>query len=560
MRFLMRLSLMRLSLSSRSAAFFLLIFAVVLAPVPAPAQIAAPHVRVAQGELEGAPTGMGPFVFKGIPYAAPPVGDLRWRDPQPPAAWSGVRDATKFGSACMQPVSAMRIPRSAMSENCLFLNVWTLSVHPAQPAPVMVFIHGGAFTMGAGSQEVFDGTNLAMRNAVIVTINYRLGVFGFLAHPELSAESAHHTSGNYGLLDQMAALKWVRDNIAAFGGDPRNITVFGESAGASSIGYLLVSPLAKGLFDKAILESPSMVFTPDPELRRDYRGITNMEAVGAAVAPHIAELRAMSSDAVMERASEASQKLLGPGGSGHTRLRIETTLDDPTVVQEPWAPFADGYVVPEQDAKLYLDGRYAHIPVMVGTNANEGYLFLRHYHPANADSFTAWVQQAYAPCGRKMLTLYAPPASATAEQVRAAADKFITDSIILYGAFSVARSTHGFLYRFSRVSPLGEHLGWGAFHSAELPYVFGHTHDAPERYSEVDRKLSDEMMTMWLHFARTGDPRLMMSSDWTRIGSNGEVPYMDFGDTLAVKDLPDTSMQPFAELWPPSGKSPSCGK
>ncbi len=197
---------MRSSFSTRLTAFFFLLFA----PVLVPAQIAAPHVRVAQGELEGAATGMGPFVFKGIPYAAPPVGDLRWKDPQPPAAWSGVRDAAKFGSACMQPQSAMHIARWEMSEDCLYLNVWTLSLHPAQPAPVMVFIHGGAFMMGAGSQEVFDGTNLAMRNAVIVTINYRLGVFGFMAHPALSAESAHHTSGNYGLLDQMAALTWVR--------------------------------------------------------------------------------------------------------------------------------------------------------------------------------------------------------------------------------------------------------------------------------------------------------------------------------------------------------------
>lgn len=547
---------MRLPFSARLTAFFFLLFA----PVLVLAQIAPPHVRVAQGELEGTATGMGPFVFKGIPYAAPPVGDLRWKDPQPPAAWSGVRDATKFGSACMQPQSLMHIARSEMSEDCLYLNVWTLSLHPTQPAPVMVFIHGGAFMMGAGSQEVFDGTNLAIRNAVIVTINYRLGVFGFMAHPELSAESTHHTSGNYGLLDQIAALKWVRENIASFGGDARNITVFGESAGASSIGYLLVSPLAKGLFDKAILESPSMVFTPDPELRRDYRGITNMEAVGAAVAPHLAELRALPSDAIMERATAASQKLLGPGGSGHTRLRIETTLDDPSTVQEPWAPFADGYVVPEQNAKLYVDGHYAHIPVIVGSNANEGYLFLRHYHPTNADSFNTWTNQAYAPCGKAVLAQYAPATPASGEQARAAADKLLTDSVILYGAFSVARATHGFLYRFTRVSPFAQGLGWGAFHSSELAYVFGHTHDAPERYTEVDRKLSDQMMTMWLHFARTGDPRLMMSSEWTRIGSNGEVPYMDFGDTLTVKDLPDTSLQVFAELWPPSGKAPTCGK
>ena len=538
-----------------------LVFSALFAVVCLDAQIAPLHVKVAQGELEGDATGMGPFVFKGIPYATPPVGDLRWNPPKPAAAWTGVRSATKFGPACMQPESRVTgISRAEMSEDCLYLNVWTPAVSPAQAAPVMVWIHGGSFMSGAGSQPTYDGTRLAMRGVVVVTINYRMGVFGYMAHPELTAESANHTSGNYALLDQIAALRWVRDNIAAFGGDARNVTVFGESAGASSIAYLMVSPLAKGLFDKAILESPGLLFAPEPELKRDYRGITNMEAVGLAVGPHVAELRAMSADALMEQSFEASKKLFGPGGGGRTRMRAATPLDDPHAVHLAWTPFADGYIVPDQLARLYAEGRFMHIPVLAGTNANEGNLFLTHYHPTNTDSFHAWVEEAFAPCGNAVVAQYAPQSPATSEQIHAAADRVLTDSLFLYGTFSVARATHGYLYRFTRVSPRAEKLSLGAYHASEIPYVFGHTLNAPDDYTEVDRKLSDQMMTMWLHFARTGDPRLMMSSGWTRIGSNGEVPYMEFGEAITAKDFPDTTVQIFSQLWPPSGKAPTCGK
>jgi len=538
-----------------------LVLSALFAVVCLDAQIAPLHVKVAQGELEGDATGMGPFVFKGIPYATPPVGDLRWNPPKPAAAWTGVRSATKFGPACMQPESrVMGISRAEMSEDCLYLNVWTPAVSPAQAAPVMVWIHGGSFMSGAGSQPTYDGTRLAMRGVVVVTINYRMGVFGYMAHPELTAESANHTSGNYALLDQIAALRWVRDNIAAFGGDARNVTVFGESAGASSIAYLMVSPLAKGLFDKAILESPGLLFAPEPELKRDYRGITNMEAVGLAVGPHVAELRAMSADALMEQSFEASKKLFGPGGGGRTRMRAATPLDDPHAVHLAWTPFADGYIVPDQLARLYAEGRFMHIPVLAGTNANEGNLFLTHYHPTNTDGFHAWIEEAFAPCGNAVVAQYAPQSPATSEQIHAAADRVLTDSLFLYGTFSVARATHGYLYRFTRVSPRAEKLSLGAYHASEIPYVFGHTLNAPDDYTEVDRKLSDQMMTMWLHFARTGDPRLMMSSGWTRIGSNGEVPYMEFGEAITAKDFPDTTVQIFSQLWPPSGKAPTCGK
>jgi para-nitrobenzyl esterase len=521
----------------------LLCLLLALLPSSLPAQPAPPIVHIAQGELIGGVTTMGPYVFKGLPYAAPPIGPLRWRSPQPPLSWKSVRDATTFGPACMQPYLG-HITASVMSEDCLYLNIWTPNIHPATPAPVMVFIPGGAFVGGSASQPIFDGTNLAMRGAVIVTINYRLGVFGFFAHPDLTAASPHHSSGNYALLDQIAALRWVRQNIAAFGGDSHNVTVFGESAGASCIGYLMVSPLARGLFDKAILESPDILFTAAPELRKDFEGLTSMETIGLSVAPHISDLKGLNDLELMQLANSASKKLLSPGSTGRSRLRPQTSLNNPRSVQVPWAPIVDGYVIPDQPAKLYAEKRFMHIPTMAGTNADEGSLFLLRYHPDNLSSFTTWVQRNFAPCARTVLAYYGPSSLA---QAHAAANRLITDAIFLHSTFLFARDTHGFLYRFSHVSPRGAALGLGAFHSSELPYVFGKTHNPFIDYKPLDHRISDQMMTMWIHFARTGDPSLMNSSGWTRIGSNGEIDYMDFGTTPTVKPWPDSSLITFSD-------------
>jgi para-nitrobenzyl esterase len=425
----------------------------------------------------------------------------------------------------------------------------------------MVYIHGGGFVLGSASGSPLNGIGLATRGAVVVTINYRLGVFGFLAHPDLTRESPHHTSGNYGLMDQLAALRWVRENIGAFGGDPRNIIVFGESAGATSIGYLLVSPLAAGTphtppaFDKAILESPSDLFTPDPELHTTYRGLTSMEEVGSAIAPTITELRRLPADEVLTRASSTANMLFGPGGAGHARIRPEGHTQNPSTIDTPWWPFVDGYVVPDQHDRLFSENRGLRIPLMIGTNSDEGITFVKSLPAKNAQEWTSYIEQTFAPCGKQLAALY--PASA-AEETHAAANHLVTDALFLYGAFETARAEHAFLYRFSRVSAANSHEKLGVPHSAEIPYVFGITRNEPDKYDSADHRLSDKMMTAWLHFARTGDPRLMESSDWTRIGSNGETPYMDFGDTMTVRDLPDTTFRVFEQLWPPSGKASSC--
>ncbi|MBB6142274.1 para-nitrobenzyl esterase [Silvibacterium bohemicum] len=547
---------------------YLLAAASLLTPAIAAAQDEAPGeaktvVRVAQGDLAGIPA--QPYspilVFKAIPYAAPPTGDLRWREPQPPASWNGVRDATHYGAVCTQVDGSIHFPHSTMSEDCLTLNLWTPSLKPVAPAPVMVYIHGGGFVVGSASDSPLNGNALATRGAVVVSINYRLGVFGFLAHPDLTRESPHHASGNYGLMDQIAALRWVRQNIAAFGGDARNITVFGESAGATSIGYLLVSPLAAGngntppAFDKAILESPSDLFTPDSELHAPYRGLTNMEAVGTAIAPTIAELRQLPAGEVMARATAATNKLFGPSGSGHARLRPEGHTQNPTVVDTPWWAFVDGYVVPDQHARLFTENRGLRIPVLVGTNTDEGTSFVNSLPAKTAQQWQEYVTQTFSPCGKQLLDLYSAPVP---EKIHAASDHLVTDALFLYGAFETARAEHAFLYRFTRIGPESAKANTGAFHTAELDYVFGLTHAHPERYDSTDHRLSDKMMTAWLHFARTGDPRLMESTEWTRIGSNGETPYMEFGDTVTVKDLPDTTFRVFEQLWPPSGKASSC--
>src|SRR5437870_1273306 len=330
--------------------------AVVLAGVGAARFAAPPRVTVDTGTLEGLDTA-GVLVFRGIPYAAPPVGNLRWRPPQPAAHWSGVRDASKLGHNCIQhqPYDDIDPFAAGVSEDCLYLNVWTKSLPlPASrvPLPVLVWIHGGGFWAGFGGEERHNGGPLARKGAVVVTLNYRLGPFGFLAHPAFASESPQHAAGNYGLLDQIAALKWVQRNIARFGGDPARVTIFGESAGGMSVGSLIASPLAKGLFQRAILESGTGVsigITPRDTARAIAFHFAESLGVYGAAADAVRHLRALSPDTLLAVTSR-----LGPPGSPR------------------FFPVVDGWVLPHPVDSTLLNGPANIVPVIVGSNRDEG--------------------------------------------------------------------------------------------------------------------------------------------------------------------------------------------
>lgn len=475
----------------------------------APAQD--PIVNAPAGSLQGRSEGTL-RVFKGIPYAAPPVRALRWRPPSPTAPWTGVRSAAEFGPVCIQPRSALasiytRDP-GPMSEDCLTLNIWTPA--DAHGAPVFVWIHGGALWGGASSDPVYDGARMAARGVVVVTINYRLGVLGWLAHPGLSAESPQRISGNYGLLDQIAALHWVKANIGAFGGDAANVTIAGESAGGLSVMYLMASPQAQGLFQKAIAESAYMVSTQ--ELKHARYGSPSAEDIGSRLAaalqaPNIAALRAMDAEALTAAA---------PGGG--------------------FQPFGaiDGYVLPKQIVEAFDRGEQAHVPLLAGFNSGEirSLKILAPPVPASASVYEKEIRDRYGDLAEEFLRQY--PATAMRESIWA------TTRDALYGwtAERLARKQAeigqpSYLYFFDHGYPFEDDAGLHGFHASELPYVFGTSDRTPALWPKIpstpqETALSDAMIGYWTSFARTGTPRAAGAPDWPAFGS--DTAYMDFTD------------------------------
>jgi len=428
-------------------------------------------VHTTAGAVSGAETGGGIVAFKGIPYAAPPVGRLRWRPPQPPVPWSGTRDASHFGDDCMQTPYVIPTGQKA-SEDCLTVSLWTTSNYRKTPRTVMVFIYGGAFIGGSAAYPLYDGARLAREGVVVVGFNYRVGIFGFLAHPQLSAESSQHASGNYGLLDQVAALQWVKANIAAFGGDPGRITVFGESAGAVSIAVLMTSPLTKGLFEQAILQSPTL-----PPLA----SLSAAEKAGAAVGPQIAALRQLSAAELLTHNDNFFPRSNEHGVS---------LTDFP-------APIVDGYLLPEQPRAVFEKGSLSAVPLIVGVNADEGRMF-------------------------------------AGEGATAATSAAVGDATFVESARWIARgaSQHQpktFAYVFTR-SVSGGPLP--PTHSEELPFIFGSLeqpsfvkHAAP---AADDLRLSDLMMRTWARFATTGDPNGPGLPQWPAYARTTD-PYLEFG-------------------------------
>ena len=467
------------------------------------------RVKTDKGVVEGKISSDGKVrAFLGIPFAAPPVGPLRWKAPQPAVKWHGARDATSFGARCMQSTifSDMIFRDPGPSEDCLTLNVWTPAKKKNAKLPVMVWIFGGGFVAGGTSEARQDGTNLAHKGVIVVSMNYRLGIFGFFAHPELAAESPQHASGNYGLMDQTAAMQWVRRNIAAFGGDPENVTIFGESAGSISVSAQMASPLAQGLFVHAIGESGGALtglYRTSPALRVSEQQAEDF-AQAAFGTTSIASLRALSAEQLLK--ADASRPAHGPR----------------------FVPNIDGYFLPESVSAIYAAGKQAHVPLLAGWNKDEGSgtVLFAPRKPTVA-SLKERAEKEFGAQAPAFLKAYA--ASNDAEALRVAED-YAGDRFIAYATWQwiEAQVKTGdaavYRYRFDRGSPgdPNHSAEMGAFHSDDIEYVFGNLDSRKgAAWRPEDYKISEMMQTYWTNFAKTGDPNEANLPQWPTYNSAG---------------------------------------
>lgn len=510
--------------TSQANAKRLLLGASLLLTAPSVAVAAQPNggpvVDVAQGKLKGI-TQQGLNIFKGIAFAAPPVNELRWKAPEPPSPWQGIRDASRFGDACVQPSSP---PPSiyfqdigATSEDCLTLNVW--APQKVANAPVLVWIHGGALWAGSSKEPFYDGSKIAKEGTVVVSINYRLGALGYLAHPALTAE-AGGTSGNYGLLDQMAALRWVRDNIAQFGGDPNNVTIAGESAGALSVMYLMASPPARSLFHKAILQSAYMISTP--ALSKSVHGEHAAQDIGSyimtAVGAHnLKQLRAMNGQQLTDSAAKAG---FIPSG----------TVDGQTLVR--------------QLVDTFEWGEQAPVPVLAGFNSGEirSLTVLAPPAPADASTYEKTIKDRYFDLASNFLQLY--PSSDMKESILANT----RDALYGWTAIRLVRSQTSlrqpaYLYYFDHAYPAATDAGLHAFHAAEIPYVFNTFEGAPSRWPKnpdtpAERSFAASMTAYWASFARSGTPRAPNAPAWPAYGDDAAFMHFEQKPQVSRNLLP----------------------
>lgn len=481
-------------------------------------------VRISAGLIQGESLPGGVRAFRGIPFAQPPVGELRWRPPQPVRGWAGVKQCVAFGPACVQVVipGVAFAEREAACEDCLYLNVWTPAQGDDAALPVMVWLHGGGYLAGAASDDFYDGQDLARKNVVVVTCNYRLGPFGFLAHPMLSRESPQGISGNYGLMDQIAVLEWVRDNIRAFGGDSERVTVFGESAGGRSIALLMVSPQANGLFHRAVMQS-STIYRPIQHLREVWYGRPAMESVGEFVAQAagcsgaadpLAALRACTAEELLSASSPSLPGFVPGFASG-----------------VPYEPIVDGWLVPDDPSDLFDAGKQHKMPLIAGANADEGTLFIQGVDVGNPERVRRLICAAFPEHAEEVLRLY--PFS-TPQDAYQALNQISGDASSLSPMRSVVRSMErageeSWFYRFSHVRSDMFGRRFGAYHGSEIRFVFNNLDRGLSRVVEADRHVADMMSSYWVNFAATGNPNADGVPHWP-VYTRTEERYMEFGD------------------------------
>lgn len=488
-------------------------------------------IAVDGGQITGTPTiqwTYGVRLFRGIPYAAPPVGALRWRAPAPVVPWQGVKRAEDFSPACMQmPTNAegnaWREGHVPVSEDCLAVNIWTPARSAADRLPVMVFIHGGGNTRGAASENQYDGAYLAKKGVVFVSFNYRMNVFGFMAHPELTQESEHRSSGNYALLDQIAALQWIQRNIARFGGDPANVMIFGHSAGASNVVSLMASPLAKGLFHRALAQSGTSLGVRTPLAEAEKAGVKFGETLGAS---SIAALRQRSAEDVLK----AQRPQMGVN--------------------------VDGWVLPQDVYAIFAAGQQARVPLAVGTVADDAPG--AGVAPATAADAQKAATTTYGELAGKYLELF--PAGTDAEAARSAhayrTNTALANARMLARLHSKTAQSPVYWYYFTHVSPTPEGLmwggrpaaSWGAYHGSEIVYVFNAFPLQDWPWRPTDLKLGDMVSSMWVNFARSGSPNGSGLPQWPAFDSKTDA-LMNFGDPAKAQPAPHKPQIDFIDGW-----------
>lgn len=468
----------------------------------------------------------GITVFKGIPFAAPPVGYLRWKAPQPAEKWEGIRECTKFSASPIQgtPVPFMMwtqefiAPKEPLSEDCLYLNIWTGAENAGEKRPVFVYIYGGGFTSGSGAVPVYDGEEMAKKGLVFLTINYRVGVLGFLAHPELTAESGYNSSGNYGLLDQIEALKWVNKNIEAFGGDPANVTIAGQSAGAFSINYLVASPLTNGLFHRAIAES------------------------GGAILPSSSLARGNG----LQQAEEAGKKWAESLGAGSIAELRAKTAEDILAARGPGSPIVDGYVIPESMISIFSKGSQNDVPLILGWNEDEGF----GGPPQPAGVFREQVKQRFGEKADVFLELFPFSTDEDAIKIQNALGVLQTFGLQSYEWMMLQNQTAKskvYMYRFDRDLPFADGMSdHGAFHTGEVPYAYNNLKMSPRPWSETDFKLADKMSDYWVNFAAKGNPNGAGLPTWEACTPDN-LKSIFFNAEIISGELPDLGLLRFLD-------------